>query len=132
MSENDIKKAVDFCCNDETTCIGCPLNDCEYKCGVYLSKYIKENEPAAAATEASSECECVTSGTLDINNDNISKDFCQGLLDDIDTAIKMLMECVFGDESIYSSEKTAFDIGGAVRKLQDAYNRLEVTIFENT
>ena len=91
----------------------------------------EEKEPATAATATSSEWECVTSGTLDINNDNISKDFCQGLLDDIDTAIKMLMECVFGGESIYSPEKTAFDIGGAVRKLQDAYNRLEEVIYQN-
>lgn len=91
----------------------------------------EEKEPATAATAASSEWECVTSDTLDINNDNISKDFCQGLLDDIDTSIKILMECVFGGESIYSSEKTAFDIGGAVRKLQDAYNKLEEVIYEN-
>lgn len=89
----------------------------------------EEKEPAPVAAETSSEWECVTSDTLTINNDNISKDFCQGLLDDIDTAIKMLMECVFGGESIYSSEKTAFDIGGAVRKLQDAYNRLEEVIY---
>ena len=91
----------------------------------------EEKEPAPVAAETSSEWECVTSDTLDISNDNISKALCQALLDDIDTAIKMLIECVFGGESIYSPEKTAFDIGGAVRKLQDAYNKLEEVIYEN-
>lgn len=91
----------------------------------------EEKEPAPVAAETSSEWECVTSDTLDISNDNISKDFCQGLLDDIDTAIRILMECVFGGESIYSSTKAAYDIGGAVRKLQDAYNKLEEVIYEN-
>ena len=57
MAENDIKKAVEFCCNDKTMCSGCPLNEGEYKCGVYLTQYIaeKENEPAPAPTETSSE-----------------------------------------------------------------------------
>lgn len=91
----------------------------------------EEKEPAPVAAETSSEWECVTSDTLTINNDNISKDFCQALLDDIDTAIKMLLESVFGSEDIYSSEKTAFAIGGAVRKLQDAYNKLEEAMYDD-
>lgn len=90
----------------------------------------EEKEPAPVAAETSSEWECVTSDTLTINNDTTDKAFCQVLLDDIDTAIKMLLESVFGSEDIYSSEKTAFAIGGAVRKLQDAYNKLEERVYE--
>lgn len=99
----------------------------------------EEKEPAPVAAETSSEpdWETLTTETAEtlltpIINDTTNKALCQGLLDDIDTAIKMLMECVFGGESIYSSEKTAFDIGGAVRKLQDAYNRLEEVIYTGT
>ena len=99
---------------------------------------VEEKEPAPVAAETSSEpdWETLTVETAEtplapITNYTADREFCQALLDDIDTAIKMLMECVFGGESIYSPEKTAFDIGGAVRKLQDAYNKLEEVIYEN-
>ena len=98
----------------------------------------EEKEPAPVAAETSSvpdwatlTVETAETPLTPITNYTANKEFCQGLLDDIDTAIKMLMECVFGSESIYSPEKTAFDIGGAVRKLQDAYNKLEEVIYEN-
>ena len=103
-----------------------------------LKAAAEEKEPAPVAAETSSEpdWETLTVETAEtplapITNYTADREFCQALLDDIDTAIKMLMECVFGGESIYSPEKTAFDIGGAVRKLQDAYNKLEEVIYEN-
>lgn len=98
----------------------------------------EEKEPAPVAAETSSEPDWATltvetaeTPLTPITNYTADKEFCQGLLDDIDTAIKMLLESVFGSEDIYSSEKTAFAIGGAVRKLQDAYNKLEEVIYEN-
>ena len=97
-----------------------------------LKAAAEEKEPAPVAAETSSEpkWECVTSDTLTISNDTTDKAFCQVLLDDIDTAIKMLTECVYS-EDIYTSVKAAFDIGEAVAKLQGAYNRLEEVIYEN-
>lgn len=98
----------------------------------------KEKEPAPVAAETSSvpdwatlTVETAETPLTPITNYTANKEFCQALLDDVDTAIKMLMECVFGGESIYSPEKTAFDIGGAVRKLQDAYNKLEEVMYGN-
>ena len=96
----------------------------------------KELAPVAAETSSEPKWETLTetAETLltPIINDTTDKTFCQVLLDDIDTAIKMLLESVFGSEDIYSPEKTAFDIGGAVRKLQDAYNKLEEVIYTGT
>ncbi|MBS7398236.1 MAG: helix-turn-helix domain-containing protein [Ruminiclostridium sp.] len=95
-----------------------------------LKAAAEEKEPAPVAAETSSEWECVTSDTLTISNDTTDKAFCQVLLDDIDTAIKMLMECVYG-EDIYSSIKAAFDIGEVVAKLRDAYNKLEEVVYDD-
>lgn len=97
---------------------------------------VEEKEPAPVAAETSSKewatltVETAETPLTPITNYTADKEFCQGLLDDIDTAIKMLMECALG-EDVYSSIKTAYDIGGAVRKLQDAYNMLEEVIYEN-
>ena len=102
-----------------------------------IIKAAKEKEPAPVVAETSSvpdwatlTVETAETPLTPITNYTANKEFCQALLDDVDTAIKMLTECVYS-EDIYSSEKTAFDIGGAVRKLQDAYNRLEEVIYEN-
>ena len=95
-----------------------------------IIKAAEEKEPATAATATSSEWECVTSDTLDINNDNISKDFCQACIRDICTARDSLIELVFGSYAdIYATAKTtakiAFTVGEATRKLKDVQSRLE-------
>lgn len=87
MSENEIKKAVEFCCNNKTTCIGCPLNDCEFNCGVYLSEYIRKNEPAPAATETSSEVSSDDTRELTHLDDNTLLDICQEAL--LNIAVKI-------------------------------------------
>lgn len=96
----------------------------------------EEKEPAPVAAETSSEWECVTSDTLDINNDNISKDFCQACIRDICTARDSLIELVFGSyEDIYATAKTtakiAFTVGEATRKLKDVQSRLEEVLFDD-
>ena len=94
----------------------------------------KEPAPVAAKTSSEPDWETLTVETAEtpltpITNYTADKEFCQALLADIDTAIKMLMECALGDD-VYSSTKTAYDIGGAVIKLQDAYNMLEEKVYE--
>ena len=84
MSENDIKKAASHCAIEEL-CDGCPLNDGEYRCVVYFAKYIaaKENEPAPAATETSSEVSSDDTHKLTHLDDNTLLDICQEKLEKI-------------------------------------------------
>ena len=84
MSENDIKKAARHCATEEL-CDGCPLNDGEYRCVVYFAKYIaaKENEPAPAATETSSEVSSDDTRELTHLDDNTLLDICQENLEEI-------------------------------------------------
>lgn len=115
MLENDIKKAVDFCCNNKTTCTGCPLNSCEYECGVYLSKYIKENEPAPAATETSSK------DNISHFDDNTSRRICQAF-ESADQAVKGILELY---NNMSESEQRAFDMGEIYRSMLSATNEME-------
>ena len=88
MSENDIKKAASHCAT-EKLCDGCPLNDSEYRCVVYFAKYIaaKENEPAPAATETSSEVSSDDTHKLTHLDDNTLLDICQEAL--LNIAVKI-------------------------------------------
>ena len=84
MSENDIKKAASHCAIEEL-CDGCPLDDGDFKCGVYLTQYIaaKEKEPAPAATETSSEVSSDDTHKLTHLDDNTLLDICQEKLEKI-------------------------------------------------
>lgn len=115
MLENDIKKAVDFCCNNKTTCTGCPLNSCEYECGVYLSKYIKENEPAPAATETSSK-----ENNLHLD-DNTYRRIRQAV-ESADQAVKGILVLY---DNMSKMEQLAFDIGEIYQSMLSATNEME-------
>ena len=54
ITKEEFDKAVEYCNGDTRNCLGCPLRDKDFECGVYLTEYIKENEPAPAATGTSS------------------------------------------------------------------------------
>lgn len=121
MSDNEIKKAVEFCCNNKTTCRGCPLYDVEYECGVYLSKYIRKNEPAPAEAETSSkekylqEYNTSVSGVCQV--EAITNLFyhaaraCKSMIDTYDN-----MTC---------EEQRAFDLGETYRDMLSVRNDLE-------
>ena len=54
----------------------CPLSKKIYRCGGYLARYIKENEPALSANSTSSEV--VSKDTDNIHlNDSTLLDICQ-------------------------------------------------------
>lgn len=95
----------------------------------------EEKEPAPVAAETSSkDWETLTVETAEtpltpITNNTTDKEFCQALIADIDEAMKMLMECALG-EDVYSSAKAAYDIGGAMIRLQDAYSKLQEKVYE--
>lgn len=55
MSKEEFEKAVEVCTSADTNCAHCPLSKKIYRCGGYFARYIKETEPAPAATGTSSE-----------------------------------------------------------------------------
>ncbi|MBS6920010.1 hypothetical protein [Ruminococcus bicirculans (ex Wegman et al. 2014)] len=75
ITKEEIEKAVEVCTDGNMDCTQCPLGKRFYRCGVYFALYIKENEPAPAATGTSSEISKDTNSThLD---DSTLLDICQ-------------------------------------------------------
>lgn len=83
MTKEEFEKAVEICTSADRNCGQCPLNKKIYKCGVYFTRYIKENEPAPAATGTSSEVS-VKEDTDNIHlNDSTLLNICQEELEAI-------------------------------------------------
>lgn len=75
ITKEKFEKAVEVCTDGNMDCTQCPLGKRFYRCGVYFALYIKENEPAPAATGTSSEISKDTNSThLD---DSTLLDICQ-------------------------------------------------------
>ena len=75
ITKEEFEKAVECCTGFTVSCENCPLSEKDFKCGVYLAEYLKENEPAPAATGTSSEVSKDTNSThLD---DSTLLDICQ-------------------------------------------------------
>lgn len=82
MSKEEFEKAVEVCTSADTNCAHCPLSKKIYRCGGYFARYIKENEPAPAATGTSSEV--VSKDTDNIHlDDSTLLDICQEELEAI-------------------------------------------------
>lgn len=80
ITKEEFEKAVEVCNSEFKTCEDCPLRHKAFLCGVYLTKYIK-NEPAPAATGTSSE---VSKDTDNIQiDDSTLLDICQEKLEAI-------------------------------------------------
>lgn len=75
ITKEEFEKAVEVCTNSDETCEHCPLSKKFFSCGGYLTRYIKENEPALSANSTSSEVSKDTSSTH--LNDSILLDICQ-------------------------------------------------------
>lgn len=75
ITKEEFEKAVEVCTDGNMNCTQCSLGKRFYKCGVYFTRYIKENEPAPAATGTSSEISKDTNSTH--LNDSILLDICQ-------------------------------------------------------
>lgn len=81
ITKEEFEKAVECCTGFTVSCENCPLSEKDFKCGVYLAEYLKENEPAPAATGTSSEVSKDTNSThLD---DSTLLDICQEELEAI-------------------------------------------------
>ena len=76
ITKEEFEKAVEYCTGFTASCEKCPLIGKNFKCGVYLAEYLKENEPAPAATGTSSEVSKDTGSILHLD-DSILLDICQ-------------------------------------------------------
>lgn len=81
ITKEEFEKAVEVCTDGNMNCTQCPLGKRFYKCGVYFTRYIKENEPALSANSTSSE---VSKDTDNIQlDDSTLLDICQEELEAI-------------------------------------------------
>nr|DAE40572.1 MAG TPA: hypothetical protein [Caudoviricetes sp.] len=125
ITKEEFEKAVNYCTEFTVSCENCPLSKKIYRCGGYLARYIKENEPAPAATGTSSE---VSSDTNLIHTDNITKEqICQAY-DTADKACTDILD-IYGEMS--KREQRAFDIGEVYGKICSTRDKLENMRGEN-
>lgn len=82
ITKEEFEKAVECCTGFTVSCENCPLSEKDFKCGVYLAEYLKENEPAPAATGTSSEVVSKDTDNIHID-DSTLLDICQEELEAI-------------------------------------------------
>lgn len=82
ITKEEFEKAVECCTGFTVSCENCPLSENDFKCGVYLAEYLKENEPAPAATGTSSEVVSKDTDNIHID-DSTLLDICQEELEAI-------------------------------------------------
>lgn len=119
MTKEEFEKVVEICTSADMNCGQCPLSKKIYRCGGYLARYIKENEPAPAATGTSSEVSKDTNSThLD---DSTKEQLCQAY-DTVDEACTDIIDIY---EGMSECEQRAFDIGEAYGKICSTRDKLE-------
>ena len=100
ITKEEFEKAVNYCTEFTVSCKDCPLREKDLKCGAYLAEYLKENEPAPAATGTSSTKK---ENTFQID-DSTKSDICQVLTSAMSTLLALRQE-------MEPHEKKAFDLG---------------------
>lgn len=100
ITKEEFEKAVNHCTEFTVNCKGCPLAEKNLMCGAYLAEYLKENEPAPAATGTSSTKK---ENTFQID-DSTKSDICQVLASAMSTLLALYQE-------MEPHEKKAFDLG---------------------
>lgn len=120
ITKEEFEKAVEVCNSADMNCGQCPLSKKNYRCGGYLARYIKENEPALSANSTSSEV--VSKDTDNIHLDDSTKEqICQAY----DTADKACADILDIYEGMSECEQRAFDIGEAYGKIFDTRCKIE-------
>ena len=119
ITKEEFEKAVEYCTGFTASCENCPLSEKDFKCGVYLAEYIK-NEPAPAATGTSSEVSDDTCSILQFD-DSTKERICQAY----DTADKACTDIIDIYEGMSECERRAFDIGEAYGKICSTRDKLE-------
>lgn len=82
IPKEEFEKAVECCTGFTVSCENCPLSEKDFKCGVYLAEYLKENEPALSANSTSSEVVSKDTDNIHID-DSTLLDICQEELEAI-------------------------------------------------
>jgi lipoprotein len=119
ITKEEFEEAVNCCTGFTVSCENCPLSEKDFKCGVYLAEYLKENEPAPAATGTSSEIlKNINSTHLD---DSTKSDICQAY-DTVDEACTDIIDIY---EGMSACERRAFDIGEVYGKICSTRDKLE-------
>ena len=125
ITKDEFEKAVEVCTNTDKTCAQCPLSKKFFTCGGYLARYIryiKENEPAPAATDTSSEVSSSdTKKILAHLDDSTKEQICQAY----DTADEVCTDILTIYEGMSPQEQRAFDIGEAYGKIFSTRNKLK-------
>lgn len=122
ITKEEFEKAIEICTSQTTSCKNCPLNDKPMTCGVYLTEYIKENEPAPSANGTSSEVSLGdTKKILAHFDDSTKEQICQAY----DTADEVCTDILTIYEGMSSQEQRAFDIGEAYGKIFATKCKLE-------
>lgn len=120
ITKEEFEKAVEYCTGFTASCENCPLSEKDFKCGVYLAEYLKENEPAPAATGTSSEVSKDTSSILHLD-DSTKAAICQAY----DTVDEACTDIIGIYEGMSEREHRAFDIGEAYGKICSTRDKLE-------
>ena len=123
ITKEEFEKAVEVCTNTDETCEHCPLSKKFFSCGGYLTRYIKENEPALSANSTSSEVSKDTGSThLD---DSTKGQICQEA-EKACKACELILEIY---ERMEDEEQKAFDMGQSYQVMLEV--KEELTRIEN-
>lgn len=117
MTKEEFEKTVEICTSADMNCGQCPLSKKIYRCGGYLARYIKENEPAPAATGTSSTKK---ENTFQVD-DSTKEQICQAY----ETADEACTNMLTVYEGMSECEQRAFDIGEAYGKIFSTKCKLE-------
>ncbi|WP_418832676.1 hypothetical protein [Ruminococcus sp.] len=121
ITKEEFEKAVECCTGFTVSCENCPLSEKDFKCGVYLAEYLKENEPAPAATGTSSEVVSKDTGSILHLDDSTKAAICQAYK----TADEACEDIIDIYEVMSEQEHRAFDIGEAYGKICSTRDKLE-------
>lgn len=119
IPKEEFKKAVNYCTGFTVNCENCPLSEKDFKCGVYLAEYLKENEPAPAATGTSSEVSKDTGSILQFD-DSTKSVICQEA-EKACKACELILEIY---ERMDDNEQKAFDLGQSYRAMVEVKKEL--------
>ena len=119
ITKEEFEKAVNCCTGFTVSCENCPLSEKNFKCGVYLAEYLKENELALSANSTSSEVSDDTCSILQF--DDSTKDrICQEA-EKAYKACELILEIY---ERMDDSEQKTFDLGQSYRAMVEVKEEL--------